>query len=144
MLQTNLGLKLIAVMDVNILKLFTAQGIKITGNIGSFDITSGNDHKREKFEGFNQKMSAPGSLFEPHTTQKDIDLKDSSRNASHHIEEVFAHHPECKEVIIVSDPKMLGHLRQTLSDKVKKVISKEINKDLTHHTTDSIEKVVFA
>ena len=53
-MQNNFGLKLIAVMDINSLKLYKAQGLKIINEIGDFSIHSGNNHKTERHEGFHE------------------------------------------------------------------------------------------
>ena len=143
-MKTDLGSKLVAVMDINILKLFEAQGLKIIKNVGNFDLSAGNHHGTAKRQGFNQKKSTPGSFFDPHSAPKDIDLKDAAKIASNHIEDKIQNHNEYNEVIIVSDAKMLGHIRQHFNNNLKKIISKEISKDMTHHNTGSIEKAIFS
>lgn len=71
-MQGDKNLKLIVVADINNLKLFTAQGLKIIGLLDSIIIASGVNHKNTKHDSLYQKKSAPGSCFEPHTSDKGI------------------------------------------------------------------------
>ena len=48
-----------------------------------------------------------------------------------------------KELFVVADAKMLGHFRQSLNHNLKKVLTKEIKKDLINHSMADIEKAVF-
>lgn len=143
-MQTDLGHKLIAVMDIHVLKLFTAEGLKIIGNVGVIDLKSGNDHREEKQQSFHGNKNGQGSHFDPHTDVKEIDLKDASKKAIENIESYVAKNGSCKEIIIVSDAKMLGSIRPQLSGNLQKLVSKELSKDLTHHSIESIEKFIFS
>lgn len=143
-MKNGFGLKLIAVMDINTLKLYEAQGLKINKIIATYLIKSNINHKPEKGEGFNQKKSTPSSYYDPHTAPKDIEHQESSRTATSYIEKAYAKNPSFKELIIISDSKMLGFIRQDLSNHIKKSISKEITKDLVNHTKEAIEKAIFS
>ena len=143
-MQNSLGLKLIAVMDLNTLNLYEAQGIKIIKKIGGFSINSDTNHRKEKRQGYHSNKSSPSSFFDPHTAAKDIEHQESSKSASAYIEKTFTSNPSYKELMIVSEPKMLGFIRQNLNKNIKKSIVKEIHKDLVHHNEHDIEKTVFS
>ena len=143
-MQNNFGLKLIAVMDINSLKLYKAQGLKIISEIGNFSILSSTNHKTGKHEGFNEKKSTQPSFYDPHTSPKDIEYQESSKTAIDHINRAFADNSSFKELCVVANAKMLGHFRQSLSSNLKKVLSKEVQKDLINHTVEDIEKALFA
>lgn len=149
-MQNNLGIKLISVLDINTLKLYQARGLKIIQEIGEHHIHSDINHKPEKREGLFQQKSAPGSLFEPHTAPKDIEYQESSRAAEGIIEAEVVNNNEYNELIIVSNPKMLGFIKDDLNSKLKNLIKlrkmniREIKKDLINHDVAAIEKAVFA
>lgn len=142
-MQNNLGLKLIAVLDINTLKLYEAKGLKITKKIDNHLIHSDVNHRPESHQGLTQKRSLQGSAFDPHTAPKDIEHQESARTASSLIEKEYNTKPDYKELIIVSDPKMLGYLRKTLGTKMKRAVTKEVNKDLVNHDIEAIEKTIF-
>jgi protein required for attachment to host cells len=149
-MQSNLGIKLIAVLDINTLKLYQARGLKITREIGKYHIHSDINHRPEKHEGTFHRGSGPSSSFDPHTAPKDIEYQESSRAAEEFIEAGIVSDSEYNELIIVADPKMLGFIKQDLNSKLKKIIkvrqivTREIKKDLVNHDIEAIEKAVFA
>ncbi|MFV9845605.1 MAG: host attachment protein, partial [Rickettsia aeschlimannii] len=42
------------------------------------------------------------------------------------------------------EPQMLGCVRQKLKNGLKKMITKEIAKDLVQHSVDAVERTVFS
>ena len=142
-MKNNFGIKLVAVLDVNILRMFEAEGIKVTKKLHSHKIHSDINHAESKHDGYNQKKSTPSSFFDPHTQTKDIECQESSNAASGLIEALLSNHSEYKELILVADAKMLGYLRNKLSANVSKLISREIDKDLVKHDMKDIEKAIF-
>ena len=142
-MQNKLGLKLVAVLDINTLKLFEAKGLKITKPISNHHIHSDVDHHPESHQGLTQKRSSQGSAYDPHTAPKDIEHQESARTASNLIEKEYHTKPDYKELIIVSDPRMLGFLRKSLDTKIKRAVSKEVNKDLVNHDIEAIERTIF-
>lgn len=149
-MQNNLGIKLIAVLDIKTLKLYQARGLKITQEVGKHHIHSDINHKHEKHEGTFHKGSGPASSFDPHTAPKDIEHQESSRRAEEFIEAEIVNNSEYNELIMVADPKMLGFIKHDVNSKLKKIIkvrkisTREIKKDLMHHDISAIEKAVFA
>ncbi|PCJ25236.1 MAG: hypothetical protein COA94_06525 [Rickettsiales bacterium] len=143
-MRNDLGVKLIAVLDINSLKLYKAQGLKIIDEVGCFLIHSDVNHKTEKHEGFKGQKSTPSSFYDPHSSAKDIEYRESSKVAINHIKKIFASDREYKELFVVAEAKMLGHLRQYLTSGLKKCLNKEIKKDLIHHKMKDVEKAVFA
>jgi len=142
-MQNNLGSKFIIVSDVNILKLFEAKGVKIVKPLGVYNIHCNFDHREKKRDGFSMKKSTRGTFYDPRTQIKDIEYQESSRNAAHHIEKLLFNNNDYKEVIIVAEAKMLGALRNNLTSKVSKLITKEIDKDMVKHNIEDIEKAIF-
>ncbi|AFE49281.1 host attachment protein [Rickettsia prowazekii] len=140
-------LKLIAVIDSKHMMLYDALGIKITTNKPlklTLDLEE-HHHHREKRQSLYQNKSTPGSLFEPHTSLKDIEHKEAARSVIKHLEKVTtANQAKYKELIIIAEPKMLGCVRQELTSGLKKIVTKEIAKDLVQHNVDAVERAVFA
>ncbi len=140
-------LKLIAVIDSKQMMLYDALGIKITTNKPlklSLDLEE-HHHHREKRQSLYQNKSTPASLFEPHTSLKDIEHKEAARSVIKHLEKIMAaDQAKYKELIIVAEPQMLGCVRQELKNVLKKMITKEIAKDLVQHSADAVERAVFS
>ena len=110
-------LKLIAVIDSKQMMLYDAQGVKITNNKPlklALDLEE-HHHHREKRQSLYQNKSTPGSLFEPHTSLKDIEHKEAARSVIKHLEKVTAtDQAKYKELIIVAEPQMLDVLDKSL------------------------------
>lgn len=142
-MKSDLGSKLVIVSDINILRLFEAKGVKIVRQLESRKIHSDIDHNEKKHDGYNKKKSTQSVFYDPHTQTKDIEYQESSKAASELIEKQLSSNRDYKEVIVVADAKMLGALRNNLTDKASKLVSKEIDKDMVKHNIEDIEKVVF-
>ncbi|CEO17637.1 Protein required for attachment to host cells [Rickettsia monacensis] len=131
-------LKLIAVIDSKQIMLYDAQGVKITTNKPlklSLDLEEHHNHREKRQSPYQNKS---GSLFEPHTSLKDIEHKEAARSVIKHLEKVTtADQAKYKELIIVAEPQMLGCVRQELKNGLKKMITKEIAKDLVQHSVDA-------
>lgn len=140
-MTSNLGLKLIAVIDLNKLRLFEAQGIKINKKIEELPLSIHKEHRHEK--GNYQRGSNPGSAYEAHTPGRELEYQETAKIISQHLEKVMVS-PEYKELMIAADSKTIGHLRQTLSPHVKKTVTKEVIKDLAHHDMAAIEEIFFS
>ncbi|KJW03269.1 required for attachment to host cells family protein [Rickettsia endosymbiont of Ixodes pacificus] len=118
-------LKLIAVIDSKQIMLYNAQGVKITTNKPlklSLDLEE-HHHHREKRQSPYQNKSTPGSLFEPHTSLKDIEHKEAARSVIKHLEKVTtADQAKYKELIIVAELQMLGCVRQELKSRTTRFL----------------------
>ncbi|MGI4752690.1 MAG: host attachment protein [Janthinobacterium lividum] len=141
------ALKLIAVIDSKQMMLYDAQGVKITNNkplklpLDSEE----HHHHREKRQSLYQNKSTPASLFEPHTSLKDIEHKEAAKSVIKHLEKAVGHdQAKYKELIIVAEPQMLGCVRHELKNGLKKMITKEIAKDLVQHNAEAVERAVFS
>ena len=143
-MQNNFGCKLVAVLDMNKLKLFKAEGLKITEEVGQFQLHSEEKQSIERHESLRGNKSGLSAFHDPHTSKKDIDFSNSSRAAVDHINHLFASDLDYKELYIVASSKLLGHMRQMLHGNLKKRVTKEINKDLINHSIKDIEKAIFA
>ncbi|MGX6960681.1 MAG: host attachment protein [Rickettsia endosymbiont of Pentastiridius leporinus] len=141
------ALKLIAVIDSKQMMLYDALGIKITNNKPlklALD-SEEHHHHREKRQSLYQNKSNPGSLFEPHTSLKEIEHAEAAKSVIKHLEKVTkADQNKYKELIIVAEPQMLGCVRHKLKNGLKKMITKEIAKDLVQRNAEAIERAVFS
>ncbi|WP_341788152.1 MULTISPECIES: host attachment protein [unclassified Rickettsia] len=141
------ALKLIAVIDSKQMMLYDAQGVKITNNKPlklPLDLEE-HHHHREKRQSLYQNKSTPASLFEPHTSLKDIEHKEAAKSVIKHLEKAVGQdQAKYKELIIVAEPQMLGCVRHELKNGLKKMITKEIAKDLVQHNAEAVERAVFS
>lgn len=144
-LRKPLGKKLVAVLDINLLKLFKAEGLKIIESLGVYKIHSDTNHKESRNEGFNSKKGAQAAFFDPHTAPKDIEYMESSKAAVDCINKAINKDASVSELCLVTNSKMLGHIRQQCNKhkKLKKMLHKEVTKDLIHHEIIDIEKALF-
>lgn len=142
-MTNDLGTKLIVVADIRKCRFFKAQGLKIIEEIADLELlTHDQEHVGpEKHDNHFQKRSTPGSAFEPHTQPKDIDHQDSARLLCEQLNKAVTN-SDIKEIIIVADAKSLGYIRPLLSKQVANLVTKELVKDLTHHSLDQIEEIV--
>lgn len=143
-MQNHFGYKLVAVLDMNTLKLFKAEGLKITEEVGKFQLHKDEGRSVERHESLRGNKSGLSAFHDPHTSKKDIDLSDSSRAAIDHINHVFVSDSAYKELYIVASSKLMGHMRQMINGNLKKLVTKEINKDLINHSIKDIEKAIFS
>ncbi len=143
-MQNNFGYKLVAVLDMNRLKLFKAEGLKITEEVGQFQLHSDEGRSVERHESLRGSKSGLSAFHDPHTSKKDIDFSNSSRAAIDHINHLFANDSAYKELYIVASSKLLGAMRQMLNGNLKKRVTKEVNKDLINHSIKDIERAIFA
>jgi protein required for attachment to host cells len=143
-MQNHFGYKLVAVLDMNMLKLFKAEGLKITEEVGKFQLHENEERNVERHESLRGNKSGLSAFHDPHTSKKDIDLNGSSRAALDHINQIFVNDSAYKKLYIIASSKLLGHLRQMINSKLKKLVTKEVNKDLINHSIKDIEKAIFA
>ena len=144
-MENNLYMKLIVVANSIKLALYKAKGIKIIKDSEEFIVISEkhHHHNKDKIESHYQKKSAPRSLFEPQSSPKDIEYLEAAKKISEIIEQKINDDKNCKELIIVADPKLLGFIRQSTNNNIKKLVSKEIQKNLVDQDINIIEKNVF-
>ncbi len=144
-MENNLGIKLIAVISSVEMILYEAKGIKILKELEKLPIVfeKHHHHKQEKTESHYQKKNTPGSLFEPRSAPKDIEYYEAAKKASVILENKISNNLDYKRLIIVAEPKMLGYIRQSISNNLKKIIYKEITKNLVGQDIQDIQQSVF-
>lgn len=144
-MQNSLHTKLIVVASSIKVIVYKAKSIKIIKESEEFIVIAEkhNHHNKDKAESHFHTKSGPGSLFEPHSSPKDIEYLESAKKISEIIEQKINDDTNCKELIIVADPKLLGVIRQSLNNNIKKLVSKEIHKNLVDQDTLIIEKNIF-
>lgn len=138
-------LKLIAVIDSIRMILYEAKGLKIINKSYELSLTlEEHYHHREKKQSHYSNKSNPGSLFDPHTPTKVIEHNEAAKNAAKQLAKVIKQaQRKYKELIIIAEPQMLGRIRRELDNNLKKLITKEIAKDLTQHSQFVIEHTIF-
>ena len=141
-MNSSFGLKMIAVLDQSRLRLYEAQGLKITKKIEELQISEHKEPRHEK--GSFHKASVPGSAYESHTSLKDIEHHNVAKLAVTHIDKILTHNHDYKELLIAAEPKTLGHVRSELTNHLKKILTKEIVKDLAHKEMSEIEQIFFS
>src|ERR1700722_8870043 len=136
--------KLIIVADSKHAKFYKAIGLKLKEAIGMLHAQSLKaPHKRQELRtGFYHKASTSSHFFDPHTEARNIERHEFCKEAINHLHTLY-HQESYHEIIVVAEPKMLGEIRNNLSPELKKVISKEISKDLVHAKHHEIEELVF-
>jgi len=142
-MRNDLGIKLIVVADIKKLIFYAAKGIKITETLDHIAIPVDKHHRGEKSGSHIQKGDSMNSLYEPHTPPNDIEHKEAADFICREIEKQLANKHDFKEIIIVADPKSLGFIRHQLGNNVKKLVTKELAKDLTHHSMQDVEGSIF-
>ena len=144
-MKNDLGIKLIAVINSVTMILYEAKGVKISKKMEEMPIVSEkhHHHAHEKAESHYQKKSLPGSLFDAHSLPKDLEYNEAAHQAYEILESKINDNSDYKKVIIVAEPKMLGYIRKLIGNGLKKIIEKEIAKDLVGQDMLFIEKIVF-
>lgn len=88
-------------------------------------------------DNFFHKKGVSSHFLDPHHEAKENERRDFSLEIDRVLKNVLKSYPT-DSIIIFSEPKMLGELRKNLSPKLKKLIFKEFDKDLTHCTSQEI------
>ena len=142
-MSKNISNKLIAVLDIRILKLYEAEGVKILNMIMQHTIHSDVDHKQLKHEGFRKQKYGQPSFYDPHSIPKDLEYLESAQKATNYIKNFVVKNKAYNQLFLVANPKMLGYLRNTMDNNLKSLLVKEVKKDLVKHSIIDIEKIVF-
>lgn len=141
-MNNDLGIKLIAVVDLSRLRLYEAKGIKIINTLEELALSVHKEHRHEK--GSYHGSSSPNSAFEPHTATKDLEHQEAARIVVDHIDKIISHNADYKELFIAAEPKTLGQIRSHLTKRLKKIVGKEIHKDFAHNNIHDIEHAFFS
>ena len=139
-MRNNIAIKLITVIDKDHLVLYEAQGLVVTNGPLNVDLPFTTHHKREKHDGNFYTKSHIGGGFEPHTNPKEIDKQYAARIITQHLGKII---DKYSALIIIAEPKMLGHIRHETSPQLKQKIVKEINKDMILAPKNIIEMEAF-
>ncbi len=142
-MKGNSNLKLIAVLDSYHLKLYEANGLKITDGPKDIKLPFTHHKESEKLRENHQKNPGLGLGFEPRTMPEEIDQNDSAKLICQYLDKLFGDNSHYRELIIIVEPRMLGFIRENLSKNLKSKVTKEIHKDLVKEDIKSIELHVF-
>lgn len=143
-MSKNISNKVIAVLDVRVLKLYEAEGIKILNMLMQYSIQSDVDHKQLKHEGFRKQKYGQASFYDPHSMPKDLEYLEAAQKAANYIKKFLVANKSYNQLFLVANTKMLGYLRNTMDNNLKSILVKEVKKDLVKHSLIDIEKIVFA
>lgn len=140
----NSSKKLIAVLDIRILKLYEAEGIKILNLIKQNTIHSDVDHKQLRHKGFRKQKYGQPPFYDPHSIPKDLEYLESAQKATNSIKKFVVKNKVYNQLFLVANPKMLGYLRKTIDNNLKSLLIKEVPKNLIKHSMLDIEKILFS
>lgn len=71
-----------------------------------------------------------GGAYSQHTDPKDVKINQFVLEVNRFLDESHSHQ-QFDKIIVIAPPKMLGHLKQHINKQVEKLISHEIQKELT-------------
>lgn len=136
--------KFIVVIDSCHLILYEVRGLKIIKGPDNIQLPFSRHGRNEKIHGsYDGALGNNPSASDPHTMPKEIDRKNSAKIICECLNKLFEEKLECNELIIASDPKMLGLIREYFSKNLKMKITKEVDKDLVNQNILSIERSIF-
>ena len=146
-MQNKSQASLVAVINSIKMFLYEAKNHKITKQLRVDMILDEKHHHHnahEKRDSGYAKMSAPGSMFAPHSDPRDVEYKEAAHAAVEILEkEIYNNNESYKELFIVAEPKILGYMRQIMSSNLKNAITKEISKNLVNHEMGDLDKIIF-
>ena len=104
--------------------------------------TEGRLHDREMTSDLPGKIKGEGSVghaFEQPTDPKKHEADNFAHRIAQYLEE--AHNTnKFEQLLIIAEPSFLGLLRNQLSEQIKKLVSFELDKNITTHNVDDIRK----
>ena len=104
--------------------------------------TEGRLHDREitsDLPGKIKSSGAGGHTFEQPTDPKKHEAEVFAHSVAQHLEE--AHNAnKFKQLLIIAEPSFLGLLRNQLSEQIKKLVSFELDKNITKHSAADIRQ----
>jgi protein required for attachment to host cells len=104
--------------------------------------TEGRLHDREMTSDLPGKIKGEGSVghaFEQPTDPKKHEADNFAHRIAQYLEE--AHNTnKFEQLLIIAEPSFLGLLRNQLSEQIKKLVSFELDKNITTHSVDDIRK----
>jgi len=82
---------------------------------------------------------AGGHAYEDQTEPKEYESQEFAREIARHLEESL-NAGKYGQLLLVAAPSFLGDLRNQISERVKKTVCFELDKNLTTHDTSDIRK----
>jgi len=133
--------KLIAIIDLSKLRLYEAQGLRITKEVEQLPLSVHKEHRHNK--GLYQQPLTTTAGYDSHADLKEMQYNETAKIITSHLDKFINENTSFKELIIAAEPKMLGFIRSNLSNNLKKIVSDEIIKDLANHDMAAIQRTVF-
>lgn len=133
----------ILVADNSRARIFTAETPSSPlEEIDDLSHSEGRLHDREMttdLPGKIKSAGAGGHTFEQPTDPKKHEAEVFAHSVAHYLEE--AHNAnKFKQLLIIADPSFLGLLRNQLSEQIKKLVSFELDKNITKHSVEDIRQ----
>jgi protein required for attachment to host cells len=133
----------ILVADSSRARIFTADTPSSPlEEIKDFSHSEGRLHDREMTTGLPGKIKSAGAgghTFEQPTDPKKHEAEVFAHSVAQHLEE--AHNAnKFKQLLIIAEPSFLGLLRNQLPEQIKKLVSFELDKNITKHSAADIRQ----
>jgi len=87
------------------------------------------------FDSKGEGRHAMGAKHDP----KQNEAEEFARQLADHVEKARVDH-RFDKLNIIAAPAMLGHLRAAMSDEARKLVTLELDKDLTQHSIEDIQQ----
>lgn len=135
--------KWVLVADSSRARIFDADKLSSLEEIESFSHTEGRLHEQALTSDLPGKdagvSGAGGHAYQSQTSAKEQEAINFAKTIAKHLDD--AHNAKkFTKLMIVSDPSFLGILRNQLSDQSRKAVSFELDKNITAHSVDDIQK----
>jgi len=132
----------ILVADSAHARLFNAETAKSTLNEIKTMLHPESREHEQKLTSDLPGRQAGGATFSHHsvagkTEPKDYEAVDFARDICRYLEAAY-NTQKFSQLIVVAEPKFLGHLRKEMSSNVAKLVTLEIDKDIVKQDVDSI------
>lgn len=136
--------KIVVVLDGHHAQFLEAKGLKISNKLKEVEWDENlHAHRRqEKHQGYFHRNSSPGHFFDPRHNVEALEKEEFAKIVADELEKLLQNNKH--ELIVIAEPKILGFFRQKLHENTKKLISKEISKDLVHADINKIEEIAFS
>lgn len=137
--------KLIVVANKKKVKFYLAKGLKLSELIEEHNIEELSVHhvRPDKSGSFLGKKSQQSHFFDPHTDAKDLVKQDFAKIIIQRLEKI-AQQSNFDQVLFIVEPQILGYIRKNLSSNIRKLVTKEIAKDLVDAEKEVINKHILA
>jgi len=133
----------ILVADSSLARIFVADTPSTLQEIEVFAHTEGRLHEQDMTSDLPGKdagvIGAGGHAYQDQIGPKEQEAINFAKSIAKHLDEA-RNSNKFKKLMIIADPAFLGKLRKQLSEQTQKVVSFELDKNITAHSADDIRK----